>query len=289
MTINILTVGHVCLDLLHSVGSLPSPDVKVASRSAIMQIGGNAGNTASSLVRLGAVADLCCILGNHLDPMTAYLRSLLEHKGIGLENVAYLESQPCPISSIMILPNGDRAIASFQPVALSCTLNHPTNLKKYDMVIGDTNRLQMVRQVLSLARVEGIRTMLDVDQPLDRLQDIPKADIVFFSSESWKKMTNIGVDIFEAQSYLGGIVGVTNGSEQLMWTDDTQVLYQYQPMAVDAINTLGAGDAFRAGLAMGICSGMDLYHAIKQGCDTAAEHIQNKPLTRITGESHETV
>ena len=157
------------------------------------------------------------------------------------------------------------------------------------MVVGDTNRLCMVRQVLSIAKSQGIKTMLDVDRPLDRLQDVPQADIVFFSSESWDRMKDNNVDIFEAQSYLGSVVGVTNGPEQLIWTDSTQVLHHYQPLVVDAVNTLGAGDVFRAGLAMSVCYGMDLPHAIKQGCDTAAEHIQNKTLTRIIGESHETI
>jgi sugar/nucleoside kinase (ribokinase family) len=240
-------------------------------------------------MKLGAQADLCTVLGNPLDPMTVYLRNMLLSKGIGLSDVAYLESQPCPISTIMILPNGDRAITSFQPKALSHTLNRPENLNKYDMVAGDTNRLCMVRQVLSIAKSQGIKTMLDVDRPLDRLQDIPQADIVFFSRESWDKMKDSKVDIFQAQSYLGGVVGVTDGPGRLMWTDPTQVLHSYQPLSVDAVNTLGAGDVFRAGLAMGICLGMDLPHAIKQGCDTAAEHIQNKTLTRITGESHETI
>lgn len=288
MTVKILTVGHACLDFVHEVDALPDPAIKVPSKSLQVKLGGNAAIAAACLVKLGAQADLCSVLGNRIDWMTQQLVSLLETSRVGID-CAFLESQPCPVSNVLILPNGDRAISSFQPGALTCALHRPDDLTQYAMVLGDTNRLQQTRQLIVTAKLAGVPTMLDVDKPIDKLQDIPQADIVFFSSESWKLLEEDGVSLSEAQRYLGGVVGITNGAEPIIYSDAQGKWHERMPEKVEPLTTLGAGDAWRAGLAMALVSGYGIHDAIHRACQTAAEHIQKLPLTRITGETHETI
>lgn len=277
-----LAAGHSCLDFVHEVKCLPGPGQKVQSLRYRTQVGGNAANAAVALTRLGAAADLCSVLGNRMDDLTQQLVHRLVVHGVGVE-CAFLESQQCAISKVLLTPDGERSIVSFQPAGLMYTYHCPEDLSAYEMVMGDTNRLMQVRQVFSRARAAGIKTMLDVDKPVADLKELPQADFVFFSHDSWAVFSKNGMELSDAYDELGCVVGVTDSHKPIWYTDQQGRLHRHDPLEVTAIDSLGAGDAWRAGLAMGLSLGLGLHDAIARACMTAAEHIQRLPYTKIIG------
>jgi sugar/nucleoside kinase (ribokinase family) len=147
----------------------------------------------------------------------------------------------------------------------------------------------MVRKVFEIARAAGIPTMLDVDSVVDNLDDLPQADYVWFSNEAWMTSAATLGNVSDIQDHFGGLLGVTNGPESIWWIEKNGILGECEPNRINAINTLGAGDVFRAAFAIATCLGRSTYDAVAAACYSAGEHITNKPLTKITGVDNETV
>lgn len=283
MTPYILTVGHSCIDVVHSVKELPTAISKVSSNKFEIRLGGNAANAAAAIVELGSKADLCTVLGSKNDSFTNILIDILESKNIGLIS-KFIESESCPSSIVMVLENGERVLASYQPEAIVTEICEPTDITNYNLVLGDTNRLPIVTKVFELAKKAKIPTMLDIDKPIKNLFEGPKIDHVWFSRESWEQMGLTQDDFVSLQDHFGGIVGVTDGANPIVWIDNNKRLRFTKPQTVKAINTLGAGDVFKASLAINLCLGNPVEDAIQSACISASEHITNRPLTEIKGE-----
>lgn len=284
MTLKILAAGHTCLDVVHFVPTMPTPDIKVPSDRLTVRLGGNAANVAVALIELGADADLCCVLGSRYDPITDTILTLARSRNIGLD-CGFIESESSPVSSVWILPNGDRVLTSYQPKAVIDATCEIPSMSQYDMVHGDSYRLPLVKQVFREARKHKVPTMLDVDRAVDDVYDLPPSTYTIFSKEAFTAMNLTEKDLIPLQKHFGGVVGYTAGADLIRYADATGV-YHFKPKLVEnPVNTLGAGDTYRAALAMHLCYGKDIHTAIKLACNSAYEHILEKTLTTITGDT----
>lgn len=277
---HLLTVGHACLDMVYRVPYLADADKKVASTDMAMQIGGSAGNTASAIVDLGASADVCTVLGNPTRLTTHNLIHLLRDKGIGVE-CTFVDRVSGPVSTICITPDGNNSITSWQPEPVREAVHFPQDITKYSAVLGDVYRLPMVKVVFEQAAAARIPTFLDIDLPVDNVKDLPQADHVWLSHAAWTNLDERQKDLRTLQQHFGKVVGVTNGPNPVIWIDESGSIQQLTPPEVTAINTLGAGDVFRAALAVALCLGESLSAAIKIACIRATQHITNTQLMRI--------
>lgn len=274
----ILTVGHACLDIVHIIPTIPAPNTKVASQKIEIRIGGNAANAAAAICEMGARAELCTVLGSDSHPFTRILLALLKQNQVGTGLCKFDETQPCPSSTIMVLPDGERAIMNWQGDEIRRAINAPADLNGYQMVMADSYRLPMVRTVFAMAHAAGIPTMLDVDSAVDDIGLIPRADHIWFSQEAWRKQR---IPIRDLQARFGGIVGITDGDRPVSWVGpDGEIRYHAPPRTI-ARNTLGAGDVFRARLGLGICLGEELDIAIARSCETAVQHITTGELGTV--------
>lgn len=274
----ILTVGHACLDIVHSVPSIPLPNTKVATNEVEIRIGGNAANAAGALCEMGANADLCTVLGSDSHPFTRILVALLKQVQIGTEFCRFDDTQPCPNSTIMVTPDGERAIINWQSDHIKSSVSRPRDIRGYSLVMADSYRLPMVREVFSMAREAAVPTMIDVDGAVSDIGLIPRADHIWFSHEAWRKQR---IPIQDLQARFGGVVGITDGDRPITWVGTDGIVRHHSPPTIVARNTLGAGDVFRARLGLGICIGESLTSAIENACEVAAKHVTNQPLDMV--------
>jgi sugar/nucleoside kinase (ribokinase family) len=274
----ILAAGHACLDIVHKVSKIPRPNQKVDSQEVIIQIGGNAANAAAALSDMGSEAYLCSVLGSEHHPFTRILTALLNERGVNRTFCRYDNSQPCPSSTIMVLDDGERAIMNWQGDAIKTSVMLPSSIDGFSMVMADAYRLPMVRQVFAMAKTAGIPTMIDIDGPVKDIGLVPVADFIWFSEEAWRSQR---IPLEDLQSRFGGVVGITDGDRPVRWIDSKKKINYQQPMNVTPINTLGAGDVFRARFGLGICLGENIPDAVVKSCEAAAAHITGKPLQRI--------
>jgi sugar/nucleoside kinase (ribokinase family) len=280
----ILTVGHACLDIIHMVPRIPLPNTKVSSKDVKISIGGNAANAAVALQQMGANADLCTIVGSESHPFTRILISLLISNGVGINWCYYDETEPCSNSTIMVTPDGERTIMNWQGPNVKSLVTVPSTLNNYQMILGDTYRLPLVQSVFQEAKKYNIPTMLDVDAVFDDIDELPRANHVWFSQEAWR---NHKIPLDQLQEKFGGIVGVTDGDRPVVWMGPDKSRNYFCPPQVVAINTLGAGDVFRARLGLGICLGENTLTAVQNACDAASNHITNKPLHDVFDKEYQ--
>lgn len=278
----ILTVGHVCLDVVHSVPQLPTLDRKIDSDYSRLQLGGNAANSARAIIQMGGFAEVCSVLGDKTDPVTMMISDLLLSSSM-LARFRNIEGVASPISSIMLLPDGSRAISNHTDRILSESLADIGSID-FNMCLGDTHRIPLVRSVFEVATIQGIPTMLDVDKPVPSIDDLPKSTQTWFSQESWVAMELFKIGLPDVQKQLGGVVGITDGENPIRWIQDDGIVRFFEPTSTAPINTLGAGDVFRASLALNVCLGKRIEDAIEAACSSACEHITGKTLKKIIGE-----
>ena len=98
------------------------------------------------------------------------------------------------------------------------------------------------------------------------------ANIVKVNVEEWQEIKKLTVieDPFGFMDYFNlSHLAITMGYEGARFFFDGQEL-QYRPRKITEIDPTGAGDAFSAGLAMGILSNIPAIDILKLGCDAGA-------------------
>ena len=278
--VKILTVGHACVDFVHGVTDHLNPNIKLDSRYSNIQLGGSAANVAVALKELGADVTVCTVLGNTNDRCTGIFENMLAAKGINLV-CKYVETATTPNSLITILPNGERAITSYQPKGVVEENAVDVDISQYDMILGDSYRLPLVSKIFNLAKNSSIATMLDVDKDIQNITKLPTATYTWFSYEAWSFLKEQQRDLKYLYKVFGSVVGFTQGSEPVNWIDSDGFIKKYKPKTVNVTNSLGAGDVFRASLALQLCMNKSLPVAIERACDSAGEHISGNTLTKI--------
>lgn len=278
----IMTVGHACIDIVHWIPRGLSVNNKSDSIDSRLQIGGSAANVGGALRRLGADAILCAVLGSTRDPLTTMLLASLANMGVETDCI-HVEL-PCPNSIVAVSANGDNSLSSYQPLQIINAIHVPSSLEGISMIMGDIYRLPMVERVFAMARAAGIPTMLDVDKALPSYEHLPPADFVWFSQEAWRAIDEPMRSLSMASNHFGGSVGTTDGSNPVTWIDANGTVAQHRPPKVLARSTLGAGDVFRAALAIGICQGYDLFTAVAAACASAGQHVAGESLASMYPE-----
>ncbi len=274
MTFKILAVGHAGVDFVHGVTDHLNPNKKIDSSFSAVQLGGSAANVASALKDLGADVTVCTILGNKTDPITVLFENLLASKDINLV-CKYVNTATTANSLITVLPNGDRSITSYQPIEIVQEASVDIDVSQYDLVLGDSYRLPLVSNIFDLAQSLSIPTMLDVDKTVAQTDLLPIATHVWFSHEAWQTF-----DITRLQPLC--TIGITNGENPVVWLEPCSSVFQsFTPRSVDVKNSLGAGDVFRASLALQLLMKTPLATAIERACNSAGDHISGKLLTKI--------
>lgn len=270
----ILSVGHVCADLIYYSNTIPSLNNKVSCEQAEIVLGGNAANVARTLKELGAEVDLCSVVGNQHHPYTQLIVSFLNDYGVNHDYLKYKDTLATPSSIIIVNDKGERTVIYHQSEEIKKKISLPVDYD-YDFVCADNHRLPMVTEIFAAARMHNISTMLDIDAPIETLEKYPQADYVWLSYETYAACNE---SIIALQRHFGGVVGYTNSEDEICWIEKGETR-TYQPDSIQAVNTLGAGDVFRARFAVEIVSGAAVEQAVESASLTAARHCQNLPIT----------
>jgi sugar/nucleoside kinase (ribokinase family) len=274
MPFKILTVGHACVDFVHGVTDHLTPNKKLDSVFSNIQLGGSAVNVASALKALGADVTVCTTLGSKSDITTTIFKQLLDAKGIDIV-CNHIDSVATANSLVTVLPNGDRSITCYQSAEIVEDDSVDVDVSQYDIVLGDNYRPPLVSKLFDIAQSLSIPTMLDVDKTVAPTDSLPYATHVWFSHEAWQSF-----DMARIQQLC--TIGVTNGENPVMWLEPCSSVFQsFTPRSTNVKNSLGAGDVFRASLALQLLMKKPLATAIECACDSAGEHISGKRLTKI--------
>jgi sugar/nucleoside kinase (ribokinase family) len=269
-----LSVGILVSDLVvPPLPRLPAPGELVATGDFLVQPGGCAANSAIALRRLGVPVAVCGRVGD--DPFGDLLVRDLASREIDTSLV--LRTRGYPTSKTVIVPVvGDdrRFVHSFGANAALTAEDIPRAALETASVIYvggylvlPSLRADELAERFSVARRHGATIVLDVVVPADKevsLDDVrdllPLTDYFLPNEDEARALTGKTEPDRQAEALVScgaGTVMVKMGERGVLVRSAGEA-FELPAPTVDVVEPSGAGDAFAAGLVLGILEGWDL-------------------------------
>lgn len=278
---HVLCVGAAVLDTLFRVHDMPTGQGKVLPYEMLQIAEGMASSAAYTVHRMGGRASLWGAVGDD-ETGTRILRDLSE-SGIDTSGMTIAKGARSALSTILIDDRGERLIVPFYDHRLhenkrSCT---QADLAPFDAVLVDVRWPDLALDVLTVARQLGKPAILDGDvAPVEILERLaPAASHIIFSEPAAERLTGLSdvaamLPVLHAR-YPETFIAVTAGPAGCFWTEAGDAAVHFQStMAIEAIDTLAAGDVFHGTFALAVAEGMESRAAIQLSSVAAALKCQ---------------
>jgi sugar/nucleoside kinase (ribokinase family) len=309
----VLCAGILVADLfVPPLAKLPEAGQLLASDDFLIDSGGCAANTSTTLTRLGVAARVAGTVGDDL--YGAFIAQDLAKKGV--ETSGIVRSGTHGTSKTVILPvigEDRRFIHTFGANAdfHAGDINLAVLAGARVFYVGGYLVLPGLAQddlagLFRYARERGVRTVLDVVVPAgaasmrDLERVLPYVDVFMPNDEEASRLTGERDPHRQAEALLRagcGTVVITMGGRGTLVMDRQQVI-EAPAFAVEVVDSSGAGDAFDGGFIAGMLEGWDLAETLRfasaigasscmaLGCtpgiftrEQAAAFLQSHPLT----------
>src|SRR5215467_3509316 len=269
----VLCAGIAVEDFIFRVEAFPEPGAKIHAAELIAMPGGCAANAAVAVARLGGEARFAGPVGT--DEASARFLAGMARNDVDTGGVVRVAGASISVSGIFVDRAGEKMVATRRGERLAeARPADPDRLvADIDVVMADNRFPDFVEPILCAARRRGIAAVLDGDratQPADPLFGI--ASHVIFSSEALRATTGLA-DLEAALRVIAGsacgFLAVTNGPDDVLWLAGTSVR-RMPVFAVEAIDTLGAGDTFHGAFALALAEGREPIGAMRFAAAAAA-------------------
>jgi len=279
----IVVVGSSNTDLIVRVPRLPRPGETVLGDDFVTAGGGKGANQAVAARRLGAPVTFVARLGKDVFGEASLAR--FDAEGINTHDIGRDDEAPSGVALIYVGEGGENMIAVAPGANARLSVDdvrraQPAIARSQALIVQLEIPLATVREGLSLARAAGARTILNpAPAPAAPLPDdlYPLVDILNPNRSEAEVLSGLSVSDFSSAERAGrallergvGAVVITLGRQGALVVSPlgSQAIPAYP---VRAIDTVGAGDAFTAGLAVALASGASLTDAARYGNAVAA-------------------
>jgi sulfofructose kinase len=272
----ILCAGIIVLDEVFRVDEFPQADGKVQATGYFTVNGGCAANAAVAIARLGGRAALAGPMGGPEDEDGNGDRVL---KALARENVdctfcQRIDGMPTALSAIFMNARGDRTIVTYRDERIAATKPKDPQaiVAQADAVLADNRYPDFVRPICEAARARNLPVLIDGDRPT--VEDDPLfrlATHVIFSSECLRAttgLTDLGEGLLRIAKKTPAFLAVSNGPDNIVYLDGV-VLRGLPVFDIEAVDTLGAGDAFHGGFILALVEGQSVVEAMRFGAAVA--------------------
>lgn len=267
---HILCAGIAVLDELFRVEEFPLPDCKVEADAFITVGGGCAANAAVAIARLGGIAQLAAPLGGPAGEDTVGDRIVagLESEGVDCTACVRTPGGRSAVSAIFVNARGDRSIATFRDHRLNTVLpSEPERVVAgVDAVLADNRFADFVLPICQAALRRGIPVVIDADKTIAETHAVYRAGShVIFSGECLRataRTDNLAAGLAHMARLTDAFLAVTDGPCPVLWLDGEAV--RTTPVfAIEAIDTLAAGDVFHGAFTLALAEGRPIEPALR--------------------------
>jgi sugar/nucleoside kinase (ribokinase family) len=266
----ILCAGIVVLDEVFQVEHFPQPDVKAPAHDFFVVSGGCAANAAVAVTRLGGRAVLAGPLGGPAgeDASGERVLALLAREHVDCSGCQRVDGTSTPLSAIFVDARGDRMIVTRRDYRLDAARPaDPTGLvASADAVLADNRFPEFVRPICAAARIRGLPVVLDADGPTPMDDELFRiATHVVFSSDGLRATTgldDLAAALVRIAAVTKSFLAVTRGPLDVLWWDGV-ALRNSEVFAVNAVDTLAAGDIFHGAFALALAEGKNEIAAMR--------------------------
>jgi sugar/nucleoside kinase (ribokinase family) len=248
---DVVTLGENSLDLVAVVGGGLVAG-KQRLRDFRLEPGGQMATAALGCARLGLRTRYVGAFGD--DEWSQRAREPLDAAGVDVVAVDH-RGVPGRVAIILVDAAGDRTVLERRDVGLDVPAEAltPARLATARVLLADATQPAATQRALRLARDAGTISVCDVDTVSDEAEDILTAvDVVvvpapFVAAWSGTPDLRAGLTRLAAHCRQAVVVVATCGPEGSVALCSGEFM-STQGLAVDVVDTTGAGDAFRAGL-----------------------------------------
>jgi sulfofructose kinase len=264
----VLTVGALALDTIFRFDHLPTTPGKYLPLETVQVAQGMATAQAATIVRLGSRARLWASIGD--DATGERIVAELTEAGIDLSALRRVPGATSGFSSIFVDKAGERIIVPHYDPAIRTRPDLVPDLSDVAAISADVRWPDAAEIALHAARDLSVPGILDVEAApgdvLDRL--VPIATHLIASEPGAFALTG-EPDPTKAVEILARsraeFVAVTAGERGVFWPGGHQPAF-----AVEAVDTLAAGDVFHGAFAFGLAEGWAVADAIRFAAAAAA-------------------
>lgn len=272
----ILCSGIIVLDEVFQVEEFPQADGKVQATGFFVVNGGCAANAAVAIARLGGHAVLAAPMGGPAgeDSNGDRVLAALQREHVDYQFCHRLPGLATALSAIFMNARGDRTIVTYRDERIAAAVPRDAEaiVAGADAVLADNRYPAFVQPICRAARRRNIPVVLDGDRPTtidDPLFHV--ASHVIFSSECLRETTgtsDLGAGLKVIAAKTDAFLAVSNGPHAIVYLEGHTI--RYLPVfAIDAVDTLGAGDAFHGGFVLALAEGRTEVEAMRFGAATA--------------------
>lgn len=258
----VLLAGVAVADFVFNVDEMPRKAEKYRATNAHICGGGNAANSAVAVSRLGAQAMLAARVGD--DFVGRFILDELARQNVDTALVNCFAGAASSFSSIYIDRAGERQITNFRGRGLGEDAEWLDDVPAFDVVLADNRWQPLTRRALQIAHERNLPAVVDAEPPFDE-DAVKLATHVAFSAQGIRDYTGFDDPVAalqDASTKLDAWVCVTNGAEGTYFMEDGRV-ENIPAIAVEAKETLGAGDVWHGAFAVMIAEGHDIRSAIR--------------------------
>lgn len=269
----VLCAGIAVEDFLFKVDRFPAPGTKVRAGDLVATTGGCAANAAVAVARLGGRARFSGPVGT--DDASRRFLDALAKTGVDPSGVLCVDGGSISVSGIFIDRDGEKMVATLHGKGLDAATppDAAALVADIDVLLVDNRFPAFVLPICRAAAARGIPVVLDVDKATTAGDPLfATASHLVFSSEALTATAgtaDLGAALNGIAAGVRGFLAVTNGPDDVLWIE-RGALQRLPVFAVDAVDTLGAGDSFHAGFALALAEGRDEVAAMRFGAATAA-------------------
>jgi sulfofructose kinase len=247
----VVCVGLATLDTILVVPRHPGPDDRVVASERVVAGGGPAATAAVALARLGVDVAFAGAVGD--DEAGAAIRDGLAREGVDVSLLAVVGGARSPQSTILVGPDGGRAI-----------VHSPGTARLEVGELPDAEWVHVDHAGYPTVRGRGLKLSVDGGNPIP---DLDLAEVALYAPTE----AALDGDPEDAIAAGAGLVVVTRGAEGSVAVTRQGERIMVPAPHVDAVSTLGAGDVFHGALLAQLVRAVPLRDALAAANRIAAE------------------
>jgi ribokinase len=257
--VTITVVGSVNLDLVARVPAFPLVGETVTNAVVERFPGGKGGNQALAARRLGANVHLVACLGEDASADEALAN--VREAGVDLSHCRRLAGESTGLAMIVVVASGDNKIV-VAPGANACFRPEHLDLPRSDGLIAQLE-VPMETLLAAAQQHEGFFTLNAAPVKPVAPELLALTDLVVVNE---LEAEAIGPLLADYEGWLA----VTYGASGAELTRAGEWAASSESPRVEAIDSVGAGDAFTAALTLGLVQGLSPETALHRACVAGA-------------------
>jgi sulfofructose kinase len=271
----ILCAGGAVQDIVMRVDKFPDAGSKVQASDFLITSGGQSGNAAVAIARLGGKVTFTGPLGGGDDEVADRIVGILVREHIDCSGALRVPGALSSVSLILVDAKGEKMIATRRNQGLNevTPIDAEAAVAEADAVLLDIHYPNFVTPICEAAQKRGIPRVLDLDRAVasdDRL--LAASSHVIASAEALRGTTGF-TDFAAGLRKLGeryrGFLAVTDGPDGVYWLDGGAIRHM-PAFTVAAVDTLGAGDVFHGAFTFRLVETGDVLESMRFGAAAAA-------------------